>query len=133
MPTKGTWGNAPRNIARAPGLWQIDPALSKRSSLTERLGLNFRAEAFNVFNHVEYETPPAVWGATGFGVITNSFDKFNSHRKYGDLVRLSRVSNVGVYCTGPWSEVAFSGRYIAPRPESCLRSGGLPTTLSSRK
>jgi hypothetical protein len=74
MPANGTWGDAGRNIARAPGLWQIDPALSKRFPLTERLGLNFRAEAFNIFNHAEYGTPSAVWGATGFGTITNAFN-----------------------------------------------------------
>src|SRR6202000_2176258 len=52
-PANGTWGNLGRNAVRAPGLWQIDPALNKRFALTERIGLNFRAEAFNLLNRAQ--------------------------------------------------------------------------------
>src|SRR3712207_5733508 len=30
VPARGTWGNAPRNFLRGPGLFQVDLALQKR-------------------------------------------------------------------------------------------------------
>jgi hypothetical protein len=82
VPANGTWGNLGRNAVRAPGIWQIDPAISKRFRVTERIGVNFRAEAFNVFNVAQYGSPAATWappsGGTqnpnNFGVITGSYN-----------------------------------------------------------
>ncbi len=45
------FGNAGRNIIPGPGNAVIDLALHKRFKLTERVGLEVRAEGFNVFNH----------------------------------------------------------------------------------
>ncbi len=81
-PANGVHGNAPRNVARAPGLWQMDMSLQKRFAATERLGVSFRAEAFNLFNVAHYGTPVTVWAApiatsanpNNFGVITSSFN-----------------------------------------------------------
>jgi len=74
-PAKGVHGNAGRNIARAPGLWQLDASLNKRFPLTERFSATFRAEAFNIFNVAHYGTPGSVVSATSsFGLITTSFN-----------------------------------------------------------
>src|SRR5262249_30829081 len=54
VPAPGAFGNAPRDIARGPGTWQIDLGIQRRIVLTERAGLEFRAEAFNIFNHPQY-------------------------------------------------------------------------------
>ena len=35
-PANGTFGNAPRDIARGPGAWQIDLGVNKRIPLSER-------------------------------------------------------------------------------------------------
>jgi outer membrane receptor protein involved in Fe transport len=40
-----------RNNMRGPGAWNADAALSKSFKITERVGLNFRAEGFDIFNH----------------------------------------------------------------------------------
>jgi hypothetical protein len=40
-----------RNIFRGPGAWSDDLAISKNFKLSERIGLEFRAEGFDVFNH----------------------------------------------------------------------------------
>ena len=40
-----------RNTFRGPGAWNFDAAASKKFKLTENVGLEFRAEAFDVLNH----------------------------------------------------------------------------------
>jgi hypothetical protein len=40
-----------RNTFTGPGAWNTDVAVSKRFAITERFGLEFRAEGFDVFNH----------------------------------------------------------------------------------
>jgi hypothetical protein len=47
----GVEGNTPRNFARGFGAVQADLALRRDFPITERLRLQFRAEAFNLFNH----------------------------------------------------------------------------------
>jgi len=73
VPTDGTFGNAPRDVARGPGAWQIDMGLGKRIPLTERASLDFRAEFFNIFNHPQYGLPLSDFsiapGPNGFGNI----------------------------------------------------------------
>jgi hypothetical protein len=41
-----------RGMFYGPGAWDLDMALSKTFALTERFSLEFRAEAFDIFNHV---------------------------------------------------------------------------------
>jgi hypothetical protein len=79
QPLPGTYGNAGRNILQGPGLATTDLSLAKKFSLTERLNLQFRTEAFNIFNHTNFNTPnPVVYAAaTGgpsptAGVITST-------------------------------------------------------------
>jgi hypothetical protein len=58
------WG---RNILQGPNLFETDLSLAKRFAITERLGLQFRAECFNIWNHTNLNTPnPVVYtAATG--------------------------------------------------------------------
>ena len=49
-----TFGDAGRNVLNNPGRWNFDVALLKNFRLTERSALQFRAEAFNVFNHTQF-------------------------------------------------------------------------------
>lgn len=46
-----TYGNAGMNPLDMNSTWNIDAGLFKQFPLTERLRLEFRAEAFNIFNH----------------------------------------------------------------------------------
>jgi hypothetical protein len=48
-----------RNAFRGPGAWNTDLAVSKNFKLTERFGLEFRAEGFNIFNHHNLYVNPA--------------------------------------------------------------------------
>src|SRR5882672_10237539 len=71
-PAKGTWGNAGRDIVTGPKLFQIDAALAKDTKLTERMGLVFRADVFNVFNHPELGNPNLNFSSPAtFGRITS--------------------------------------------------------------
>ena len=49
-----TLGDSGRNFLRNPGHWNIDMALFKHFKISESKAFEFRVEAFNVFNHVEY-------------------------------------------------------------------------------
>ena len=85
VPAKYTWGNAPRYMGVGPGNYEVDTALSKRTSLFDRGGLTFRAEAFNLFNHPMFATPSGSLGTVttnpASGAITavnSSFGKITS-------------------------------------------------------
>ena len=69
MPAAGAFGDAPRDIARGPGAWQIDVGAAKRIQLGESGWLEFRSEFFNIFNHPQYGLPQATSGIPGFGSI----------------------------------------------------------------
>jgi hypothetical protein len=43
-----------RNAFRGPGAWNLDLAGGKKFKVTERVGLEFRAEGFNILNHHNY-------------------------------------------------------------------------------
>jgi hypothetical protein len=63
------YGNAPRNVARGPALWQADLALSKLIPIKESLRVEFRSEFFNLFNRAQYELPLADFSTSTFGQI----------------------------------------------------------------
>jgi hypothetical protein len=54
LPAPGTVGNAPRNLARGFGAWQMDLAVHRTFALHEGLKLQFRAESFNILNHPNF-------------------------------------------------------------------------------
>ena len=71
-PPRGTWGTLPRNALRGPNLWQIDLSASRETRLTEQVGLEVPAEAFNIFNRARYGFPNANFSNPGtFGAITS--------------------------------------------------------------
>jgi hypothetical protein len=49
-----TFGNAPRNLLNNPKRVNFDMALLKHFTITESKYFEFRAEAFNIFNHTEF-------------------------------------------------------------------------------
>ena len=68
------YGNCPRNVARAPGYNDLDLGVHKRFPLGfEKVGLEFRAEAFEVLNHSNAQAPDAVATDPGYGVVTSYF------------------------------------------------------------
>src|SRR5689334_14331386 len=61
---------AGRNLFRAQPYWNMDLSVVKRFDLTERFKLQFRAEAFNSFNHPNFDNPRDA--SSGSPAITSS-------------------------------------------------------------
>jgi hypothetical protein len=51
----GTFGSAGRNDLRRPGMVNVNLSLFRRFKITEKLGAEFRAEAFNALNHTNFD------------------------------------------------------------------------------
>ena len=63
-------GLAPRNFVRGFGAWQMDLAVRREFPIYENLKLQFRAEAFNIFNHPNFGIINASIGQSTFGQPT---------------------------------------------------------------
>jgi hypothetical protein len=70
LPAQFTYGNAPRNLLRGPGVIVTDLALVKNIQLVGRSQFQIRAEAFNLFNRPNFNNPGTVFGTATFGRIT---------------------------------------------------------------
>ena len=71
----GEFGDAPRNLFRGPGTWQVDMGVAKTFPIAERVQLEFRSEFYNIFNHPQLGQPQATFnpsGSSGFGTIINT-------------------------------------------------------------
>jgi hypothetical protein len=63
------FGNSGRGILAGPAMANIDISLAREFHFTERMRLQFRSEAFNLFNHPNLGLPGTGIGAAGVGVI----------------------------------------------------------------
>ena len=71
MNALGTPGNAKRRFFYGPGADNYDMAVGKKLSLTEATAMLFRVEAFNVFNHTQFDGPSSVDGNVGSSTFGN--------------------------------------------------------------
>lgn len=65
------FGNFGRNVLIGPGFKNVDASITKKTRITERLSVEFRAEAFDLLNHPNFGQPGrfAQGGSSTFGVI----------------------------------------------------------------
>jgi hypothetical protein len=68
----GTPGTAKRRFFHGPGADVYDMALAKSLTLTESKSLLFRVEAFNVFNHAQFNGSSAIDGNIGSSTFGNA-------------------------------------------------------------
>jgi hypothetical protein len=69
------YGTAPRNLLRGPSRTNMDLALAKSTPLYgERVGIELRVEAFNIFNHTQFLNPDTNPDNTTFGQISSTYD-----------------------------------------------------------
>ncbi len=73
-PAPGFFGNASNGIIRGPHQVAANASLYKDFPLHESLALQFRAEAFNAFNHPNFSAVTTGVGAGNFGAVTSARD-----------------------------------------------------------
>ncbi|HKT10954.1 MAG TPA: carboxypeptidase-like regulatory domain-containing protein [Terriglobia bacterium] len=56
-PQPWTWGNSSRDSVFGPGFWDWDMSLLKNFKITERVGLQFRGDFLDAFNHFNLGNP----------------------------------------------------------------------------
>jgi hypothetical protein len=66
IPAPGSDGLG-RNSFYGPGLWNVDASVFKTFQLTDRFKLTFRAEVFNLFNHINFTTGDVTITDSTFG------------------------------------------------------------------
>ncbi len=69
-PAAYTFGNSGHDILRGPSFVNTDFGLSRVVSITERANIEFRAEAFNLFNTPQLGLPSVTIGTATAGTIT---------------------------------------------------------------
>jgi hypothetical protein len=95
-PAPGTYGNLGPNNLVGPSAFQLDLALLRTFSLTERKSLQLRAEAFNLPNHLNAGTPVAATNSVGsFGKIQND-----------------SISGIGGVATGYYRVIQFALKFV---------------------
>ncbi len=65
-PRFGTCGS---NVLRGPGLINVDMSVFRRFQVTEKVNIQFRAEAFNFSNTPHFANPNSNVGSSGFGIV----------------------------------------------------------------
>lgn len=74
-PEAGTLGLLQLTPVSGPAYFNVDMSLIKRTAITERFNIEFRADAFNIFNRTNFDIDQAHnINATNFGRITKTFD-----------------------------------------------------------
>ncbi|GAA3751351.1 TonB-dependent receptor [Terriglobus aquaticus] len=74
LPTTYPWGNLSRNVVRSTPFYQADLGVHKQFPVfSERVHLDFRAEAFNVLNKVNLQAPNSTYGSSSFGAVTSAY------------------------------------------------------------
>ena len=80
-------GNLERNSLRSPATYQLNLGLLKNFNFTESAKLQFRAEAFNALNTIQYGTPNTDIGNgntfDGFGTLRNIAPYSNRQLQFG--------------------------------------------------
>ena len=73
FPLAGEVGTSGRNAFRGPRFFDTDASLVKRFKITEREAVTFRAEAYNLWNNVNFSNPAVTLTTpTTFGKVSSS-------------------------------------------------------------
>jgi hypothetical protein len=90
-PTGARFGNVGRNTMRGPGVINADLSLYRTFKLTEKAGLQFRAESFNLSNTPHFSNPNGNANSSNFGKIlsTQSSDAMGRSREFRFGLRLA--------------------------------------------
>ena len=73
-PPFGFFGNAGTGLIQGPGEQTWNMALFKAFPIKERAKIEFRVEAFNIWNHPNFDAVSTAVGAANFGQITRAME-----------------------------------------------------------
>jgi hypothetical protein len=73
-PAPYTFGNSGRNILYGPGFGNVNFSLAKTFSIVEKVKLQIRADAVDIFNHPNFGQPNTSIGTLGAGVVSSAID-----------------------------------------------------------
>jgi hypothetical protein len=75
-PPIGQWGNLTKGAIRGPGRNNWNVSLFKNFVFGEKRGsgLEFRVEAFNTWNHTQFNGVSTGYSWSNFGAVTSAFD-----------------------------------------------------------
>jgi hypothetical protein len=79
------FGNVGRNTLRGPGVFNLDSSLFRDFRLTERFGVQFRAEMFGTTNTPQFGNP----GATVSSASRNADGSIKALNGYGEITSAS--------------------------------------------
>jgi hypothetical protein len=85
------FGNVGRNVLRGPKQTNVDFSIIKRFPISESKNIEFRAECFNLFNHVNFANP-----ISNLNAVTSSGGSIDSNGRItnpGDFGRIISTSN----------------------------------------
>jgi len=71
---EGTFGNSGRNILFGPGYANVDMAVTKNFVVWKESTIQFRFEAFNLFNRANFALPSSSLTSGTYGRITSAYD-----------------------------------------------------------
>jgi hypothetical protein len=72
VPATGTFGDAGRNTIPGPGTFSLNTAFARSFNMAERRRLEFRLEANNVLNHVNYTNYYTVVNGANYGLPSSA-------------------------------------------------------------
>jgi hypothetical protein len=72
VPAAGQQGTEGRNDIPGFGLTEVDFSLGRKIAITDRVNLQFRTDAFNLFNHPNFSNPQAFIGSGSFYLLSSS-------------------------------------------------------------
>jgi hypothetical protein len=107
------FGNAPRDLLRGPGTWQVDMGAGKTIPLGERGRLQFRAEFYNVFNHPQLGQPGATCEGNGLASGPTPCESGTTFSQITNTINLNTaiVSPITPVGSGTPREIQFALRF----------------------
>jgi hypothetical protein len=83
-PANGTFGSSGRNTIVGPTLHIVDLSLGKTTRLNDHFAVQFRMEAFNLFNHANLSLPNVDFASGTFGTVTETPDTTAGNPRLGE-------------------------------------------------
>ncbi len=107
------------------------------AGLTSNLGSGWKLDdkAYTYYYHNQQNYPGATVPTSTANTAANNSatDKLNGYRTYGNILRLSQESAMGILRTGLWSEIADTNRYQIPSNPLTWVDSALPNFHESFK